>query len=135
MMTGTDSGFAVTPYGEWHARELEIFVEHLGFTTAEALRATTEVTARFLADGHKVGVLEKGRAADFIAVDGSPLENVSILLDKSRIRAVHIDGKQMQIPNRSYDPRQVTDFAWTNWNDLYTQERVAALRATRLAAE
>jgi hypothetical protein len=88
-----------------------------------------------MADGHKVGVLEQGRAADFIAVDGSPLANVSILLDKSRIRAVHIDGKRMQIPDRSYDPRQVTDFAWTNWNDLYTQERVAALREARLAAE
>jgi imidazolonepropionase-like amidohydrolase len=135
MLTGTDSGFAVTPYGEWHARELEIFVEHLGFTPAEALRATTEVTARFMADGRKIGVLERGRAADFIAVDGSPLQNISILLDKSRIRAVHIDGKPMQIPNRSYDPRQVTDFAWTNWNDLYTQERVAALREARLAAE
>jgi imidazolonepropionase-like amidohydrolase len=135
MLTGTDSGFAVTPYGEWHARELEIFVEHLGFTPAEALRATTEVTARFMADGHNIGVLEKGRAADFIAVDGSPLQNVSILQDKSRIRAVHIDGKLMQIPNRGYDPRQVTDFAWTNWNDLYTQERVAALREAKLAAE
>jgi imidazolonepropionase-like amidohydrolase len=135
MLTGTDSGFAVTPYGEWHARELEIFVEHLGFTPAEALRAATEVTARFMADGHKIGVLEKGRAADLIAVDGSPLQNVAILQDKSRIRAVHIDGKPMQIPNRGYDPRQVTDFAWTNWNDIYTQERVAALRAARLAAE
>ena len=135
MLTGTDFGFAVTPYGEWHARELEIFVEHLGFTPAEALRAATEVTARFMADGHKIGVLEKGRAADFIAVDGSPLQNVAILQDKSRIRAVHIDGKPMQIPNRGYDPRQVTDFAWTNWNDIYTQERVAALRAARLAAE
>jgi hypothetical protein len=48
---------------------------------------------------------------------------------------VHIDGKLMQIPNRGYDPRQVTDFAWTNWNDLYTQERVAALREAKLAAE
>jgi imidazolonepropionase-like amidohydrolase len=135
MLTGTDSGFAVTPYGEWHARELEIFVEHLGFTPAEALRATTEVTARFMADGDRIGVLEKGRAADFIAVNGSPLQNVSVLQDKSRIRAVHIDGKPMQIPNRSYDPRQVTDFAWTNWNDIYTQERVATLREARLAAE
>jgi imidazolonepropionase-like amidohydrolase len=135
MLTGTDSGFAVTPYGEWHARELEIFVEHLGFTPAEALRATTEVTARFMADGDKIGVLEKGRAADFIAVNGSPLQNVAILQDKSRIRAVHIDGKPMQIPDRGYDPRQVTDFAWTNWNDVYTQERVAALREVKLAAE
>ena len=135
MLTGTDSGFAVTPYGEWHARELEIFVEHLGFTPAEALRATTEVTARFMAEGDKIGVLEKGRAADFIAVNGSPLQNVAILQDKSRIRAVHIDGKPMQIPDRGYDPRQVTDFAWTNWNDVYTQERVAALREVKLAAE
>jgi imidazolonepropionase-like amidohydrolase len=62
-----------------------------------------------MADGHRVGVLEKGRAADFIAVDGSPLQNISILQDKSRIRAVHIDGKRMQ--------------------------RVATLRAARLAAE
>jgi len=135
MMTGTDSGFAVTPYGEWHARELEIFVEHLGFSPAEALRAATEVTAGFMANGERIGVLERGRAADFIAVNGSPLQNISILLDKSRIRAVHIAGKRMQIPDRSYDPRQVTDFAWTNWNDLYTQERVAALREARLAAE
>ncbi|HZQ60643.1 MAG TPA: amidohydrolase family protein, partial [Casimicrobiaceae bacterium] len=34
FLVGTDTGFAVTPYGEWHAKELEIFVEHLGFTPA-----------------------------------------------------------------------------------------------------
>lgn len=138
MMTGTDSGFAVTPYGEWHAREIEIFVRDLGFTPAEALRAATEVTARFMAEGDRIGVLEPGRAADFIVVDGSPLEDVSILQDKRRIRAVHIAGKEMRIPDRDYDPRQVTDLAWTNWNDLYTQARVAELRGAgypRAAAE
>ncbi|WP_374442609.1 amidohydrolase family protein [Stella sp.] len=127
MMTGTDSGFAVTPYGEWHARELEIFVAHLGFTPAEALRAATQVTARFMADGDRTGVIAPGMAADFIVVDGSPLQNVSILLDKKRIEAVYIDGKEMRIPARGYDPRKVTDFAWSNWTDLYTQERVAEL--------
>ncbi|BBK34931.1 dipeptidase [Allostella sp. ATCC 35155] len=138
MMTGTDSGFAVTPYGEWHARELEIFVQHLGFTPGEALRAATQVTARFMADGERTGVLAPGMAADFIVVDGSPLQNVSILLDKKRIQAVFIDGKEMRIPPRGYDPRKVTDFAWSNWTDLYTQERVAELQGhTRgsLAAE
>ncbi len=127
MMTGTDSGFAVTPYGEWHAREIEIFVDNLGFTPAEALRAATQVTAGFMAEGSKTGVLEPGRAADFIAVDGSPLEDVSILQDKARIRAVHIAGKKMEIPERGYDPRQVSDQSWSNWTDLYTQERVATL--------
>jgi alpha-amylase/alpha-mannosidase (GH57 family) len=43
----------------------------------------------------------------------------------------------MAIPERGYNPREVTDRAWTNWNDLYTQERVRALRAAGrgLAAE
>jgi imidazolonepropionase-like amidohydrolase len=131
MMTGTDSGFAVTPYGEWHARELEIFVKDLGFTPAEALRAATQVTSRFMADGHRIGVLEKGRAADFIAVNGSPLKDIGILQDKRRIRAVHIAGVEISIPHRNYNPRQVTDLSWVNWSDIYTQERVEALRQQR----
>jgi imidazolonepropionase-like amidohydrolase len=131
LMTGTDSGFAVTPYGEWHAMELEIFVRDLGFTPAEALRCATSVTARFMANGSRIGVLESGRLADFIAVDGSPLENIAILQDKTRIRHVHIGGKRMQIPERGYDPRQVTDRSLSNWTDLYTQERVRALYPAR----
>lgn len=133
MLTGTDSGFAVTPYGEWHARELEIFVRDLGFTPAEALRCATSVTAGFMANGGKLGALAAGRFADFIAVSGSPLENIAILQDKSRIRHVHIGGRRMQIPERDYDPRQVTDRSWTNWSDLYTQDRVKALYPARQA--
>jgi len=128
MMAGTDSGFAVTPYGEWHARELEIFVDDLGFTPAEALCAATRTNARFLADSERVGRLEPGRCADFIAVDGSPLEDISILLDKSRIQAVHLGGKRMALPPRDYDPREVTDASLVNWTDVYTQARVAELR-------
>jgi imidazolonepropionase-like amidohydrolase len=127
MMTGTDSGFAVTPYGEWHARELEIFVNDLGFTPAQALRAATQVTAAFMAKGASLGVLEPGRAADFIAIAGSPLEDVALLQDKTRIRHVHLAGKRVEVAERAYDPREVTDQAWTNWNDLYTQARVAEL--------
>jgi imidazolonepropionase-like amidohydrolase len=127
FMTGTDSGFAVTPYGEWHAREIEIFVKDLGFTPAAALRAASAVTAGFMAKGSSFGVLEAGRAADFIAVAGSPLKDVAILQDKARIRHVHLAGRRVAIPERGYDPRQVTDQAWTNWNDLYTQERVVEL--------
>ena len=131
MMIGTDSGFAVTPYGEWHARELEIFVDELGFTPVEALRAATQVSARFMAQEDKIGTLAPGRLADFIAVDGSPLEDVRILQDKSRIRHVHIGGKEIRIPARAYESYKVTDLALINWTDLYTQERVAKLRRER----
>src|SRR5690348_14317030 len=71
FLTGTDSGFAVTPYGEWHAKELELFVSDLGFSPAAALRAATETNARFMRCGAEIGVLEPGRAADFIVWDGS----------------------------------------------------------------
>jgi len=118
----------VTPYGEWHARELELFVSDLGFTAAAALRAATEVNARFMSDGGRIGVLEPGRAADFIAWDGSPLGDIGILLDKSRLRGIYLAGKERRIEDRPYDPRKVTDFSLANWTDLYTQARVAELR-------
>ncbi len=131
LMTGTDTGFAVTPYGEWNARELELFVDDLGFTPAAALRAATQVNARFMTEGDRIGKLEPGRFADFLALDFSPLENIGLLQDRSRIRAVHIAGKEITIPERDYNPRQVTDFALSNWTDLYTRARVAELRGRR----
>ena len=137
ILTGTDTGFAVTPYGEWNARELELFVEDLDFTPAAALRAATEVNAGFMTEGGRIGALEAGRAADFIALDASPLDDVRVLQNSDRLRAVYIAGKEIRIPNRAYDPRQVTDFALSNWTDLYTRARVAELRlpTPRLAAE
>src|ERR1043166_6473892 len=84
FLPGTDSGFAITPYGEWHARELELFVDDLGFTPAEALRATTEAAGRFMENAEQIGVLEPGRFADFIALDGAPLTDIGILQDKRR---------------------------------------------------
>src|SRR5438132_936468 len=128
FMTGTDTGFAITPYGEWHAKELELFVADLGFTPAAALRAATEVNARFMNNGKdEIGVLEAGRAADFIVWDGSPLADIRLLQDRRRLRAVYIAGKEIRLADRPYDPRQVTDFALSNWTDLYTQARVAEL--------
>jgi imidazolonepropionase-like amidohydrolase len=131
MVPGTDSGFAVTPYGEWHARELEIFVEDLGFTPAQALRAATEIAQRFTAEAGKTGTLAPGQFADFIAVEGSPLDNIAILQDKRRIKHVHLGGRELRVAPRTYDTFEVTDLSWANWTELYTQERVAALRAER----
>jgi imidazolonepropionase-like amidohydrolase len=135
FLTGTDSGFAVTPYGEWNARELVLFVDDLGFTKAQALRAATQTNARFMSQGDEIGVLEEGRFADFVAWDGSPLADIGILLDKTRLRGVHIAGREIAIPDRPYDPRKVTDFSLNNWTDLYTQARVAELRGQRRRLE
>src|SRR3954469_3205339 len=137
FLTGTDTGFAVTPYGEWHAKELELFVSDLGFSPAAALRAATETNAHFMRAGAEIGILEPGRAADFIVWDGSPLADIRLLQDRRRLRGVYIGGRKLDLVDRPYDPRRVSDFSLANWTDLYTQARVEELGigARRLAAE
>jgi imidazolonepropionase-like amidohydrolase len=138
FLTGTDTGFAITPYGEWNARELELFVADLGFTPAQALRAATESNARFMTAAGEIGALEEGALADFIVLDRSPLTDITVLQDKDRLQAVYIGGREIRIEDRPYDPRKVTDFSLNNWTDLYTRARVAELHPhfrprTRLA--
>jgi imidazolonepropionase-like amidohydrolase len=128
MPTGTDTGFAVTPFGEWHARELEIYVDYLGFTPLEALRSATSVSADVLRPSEKVGRLAPGYRADLIALDGDPTKDISILLDRQKMKAVVKNGVPVALgERREYDPRRVTDFAMTMFSEIYTRERVAAL--------
>lgn len=127
FMTGSDSGFAITPYGEWHARELEIFVDWLGFSPAEALRAATSVAARMLPAAQRAGAIEVGRPADFLFIDGSPLENVLILQERERIRAVFQNGRRMQTQVPGYDPNRVSDFNPVKWSELHTRQRAVEL--------
>lgn len=132
FMTGSDSGFAITPYGEWHAREIEILVDWLGFTPAEALRAATSVAAKMMPASRKVGALEIGRQADFILVEGSPLDDVKILQERDRISGVFLGGQRVESRVPGYDPNRVSDFNTVKWSELHTRARAVSLgkRAT-----
>ncbi len=134
ILPGTDSGFALTPYGEWHAKELAIFVKYLGMTNVQALRSATSLAAQFLSHGAEVGAIEAGRRADLVVVDGNPLRDVAVLLEKARIRAVLRDGEPMDLRKRTYDPAKVSDFSHQWWSTLYTRERVESLFGAARAA-
>jgi imidazolonepropionase-like amidohydrolase len=134
MVTGTDSGFAVTPYGEWHAREIEIFVKYLGFQPGEALRCATALAAPLLRGGALLGMIAPGRQADLAVFDGNPLHDVALLQDRGRLCDVFLGGKPMALEVPDYDPRKVSDFSYSHWNDLYTRERVAELAAAARAS-
>jgi imidazolonepropionase-like amidohydrolase len=92
LLCGTESGFSITPYGEWHYRELQVFVEDIGLTPLEAIKAATSDNAFALRLKGETGAIEAGRLADIIVVDGDPLADVTILGEIARIKQVYIGG-------------------------------------------
>jgi imidazolonepropionase-like amidohydrolase len=84
IAAGTDAGGHGHPK---NALELKYLVE-AGLTPMQALRAATQGAARCLGLERKLGTLEKGRLADLVVVNGSPLADVTLLLDPARIELV-----------------------------------------------
>ena len=97
LLCGTESGFSLTPYGDWHYRELEIFVRDLGLSPLEAITAATSANAFSLGLAHETGAIEAGRLADVIVVDGDVANDVTVLGAPGRIRHVILDGRECDI--------------------------------------
>lgn len=82
---GTDAG--VTPHGD-NLWELELMVE-AGMSPVEALLAATRNAAQLLGLADELGTIEVGKRADFVLVDGDPLDVVGLSL---RITDIFKDG-------------------------------------------
>jgi imidazolonepropionase-like amidohydrolase len=98
LLCGTESGFSITPYGDWHYRELEVFVNEIGLTPLQAITAATSANAFALGLDGQTGAIESGRLADIIVVDGDVARDVRLLGDHSRLRHVILNGEVMAIP-------------------------------------
>ncbi|MCS5573398.1 MAG: amidohydrolase family protein [Pseudomonadales bacterium] len=98
LLCGTESGFSLTPYGEWHYRELEVFVRELGFSTVDAIKAATSEAARGLCLYGETGALAEGCLADVIVVRGDVSQDVTLLAEPSNIEQVILDGRSLQLP-------------------------------------
>jgi imidazolonepropionase-like amidohydrolase len=92
MVMGTDTGFATTPYGEWHARELELLMEYAGLSAMEAIQAATVNAAPMLNLAGEVGELRPGQLADILVVTGDPVKDIKVLQDPANIEVVMKDG-------------------------------------------
>jgi imidazolonepropionase-like amidohydrolase len=72
---GTDSG--VSPHGE-NAHEFELMVEG-GMPPMKAIQAATLTAARLLKIDDRLGTIEEQKLADIVAVEGNPLEDISVM--------------------------------------------------------
>lgn len=83
---GTDTG--VTPHGR-NAEEFALMVQ-AGMSPMDAIRAATVVAAEMIAMADALGTVEVGKLADLVAVEGSPLEDITEL---ERVSVVIKEGR------------------------------------------
>jgi imidazolonepropionase-like amidohydrolase len=94
LLVGTDTGNnAFTPYGELHAKELEIFVNHGGFSPMEAIVAATKHNAYAVGLEGEVGEIAPGKLADIIVLKKDPIADITILQGGRHLSWVIKDGK------------------------------------------
>ena len=106
FICGSESGFSVTPYGDWHYKELEVFVDKLGLTPLEAITCATKNAATAM-KRDDIGLIAEGKIADLLVVDGDPSKDVTVLGNKNRIEHVFLNGKDIDLtpaPKRIKDP-------------------------------
>jgi imidazolonepropionase-like amidohydrolase len=99
VLPGGDYGFAWNPIGT-NARDIEHFVNLLGFSPMEAIMSATKLGGEIMMMGNELGQIKPGYLADLLLVDGNPLANVSILRDAGKLLAIMKDGqfhKQPQV--------------------------------------
>jgi len=97
LLCGSESGFSMTPYGHWHAREMEVFVQHLGMTPLQAITCGTKDNAIALDEDGETGCIATGYRADVLVLDGDPSKNISLLGDKSLFRHLLCRGKEIEL--------------------------------------
>lgn len=102
FMPGGDYGFAWNPVGN-NARDFEHFVEMLGMSPAEVLMTVTKWGGELMAIDN-LGLLREGWLADFIIVNGDPLDDIRILQDRDSIVLVVKDGDIFKLDMQYFNP-------------------------------
>jgi len=100
VLSGGDYGFAWRPHGT-NAKDLEYFVDMLGFSPLEAIRAATMYGGQIMGMPDQLGLVREGYLADLLLVDGDPSRDVRVLQDASRLIAIMQDGKFHKAPEMS----------------------------------
>src|SRR5580704_4110420 len=87
LLPGGDYGFPFNPNGR-NARDLELFVRHLGFTPTEALVAATKLGGEIMGMGRELGQVKPGYLADVLLVAEDPVANVAVLQSQEKLSAI-----------------------------------------------
>jgi len=97
VLPGGDYGFAWNPNGN-NARDLEHFVNLLGYTGNEVLSAATQLGGKLMDMGDELGLVKEGYLADLLLVNGDPTQDVTLLQDRDNLLMIMKDGNYHKSP-------------------------------------
>lgn len=94
VIVGTDAGTPFNSFktGTWE--EMQLLVNEIGATPAQALLSATKYAADLLGISKNYGTLEAGKYADFLVLDHDPTQNIDAITQSDK--SVFQHGKQIK---------------------------------------
>jgi len=124
IISGSESGFALTPYGHWHGREMQVFVEELGLSEVEAITTATKNGAWSMRMEDELGTIEVGKLADVLVIDGDPTVDITMLNDKNRLSEVISRGERVDLTAPWPEHGPIKGWKVSNWaSEILTYDR------------
>ncbi|HEX7094678.1 MAG TPA: amidohydrolase family protein [Acidimicrobiales bacterium] len=91
LVLGDDYGAMGFPHGRY-AEELELYVREAGIPARDVIRWATLHGAELLGLADQTGMVEAGKLADLLVVDGDPLDDIRVLSRPDGLLAVFKGG-------------------------------------------
>ena len=91
ILGGGDYGFFVTPHGE-NARDLQHLIRYCDFSPMDALLTMTKHGGAAMDLPDELGQIQPGFLADLLLVNGDPLADPAVLVNRDNLLAVMKDG-------------------------------------------
>ncbi len=127
IISGSESGFALTPYGHWHGRELEVFVNELGLTPLEAITTATKNGAWAMRMEDQLGTIAPDMLADILVLDADPTKDITVLNDRTRLRSVVSRGRLVDLNQPWPTSQRPQGWKVGNWaGEILTHQRAYA---------
>jgi imidazolonepropionase-like amidohydrolase len=99
IVAGGDFGHQWTHHGTY-AAELQRYVELVDMTPVEAIHTATRNMGPLV--GLDLGQVRPGYLADLVVVDGDPTDDITVLQDPARRRAVMKDGRFVHVNPQAF---------------------------------
>lgn len=105
LVASTDAGWYATPFGQF-ARVAELFVDRCGLSPAEAFAACSKVAAESLGLGDRTGIIDVGRDADLVVLDGDPTADIAAM---RTVRLTMVRGRVLHDTDLVHDAFHSTE--------------------------